>query len=137
VLAVDVGAEHMLLDLRLPPSKTIAARGRRATERALQWLHVKFVIGAELDGSEVSMLVGEPAPNPIELRVSQATIAWKLSPRQADVLPLLVLGAANKEIAQRLGTAENTVEFHVTALLRKAKVPSRAQLAARFWALGD
>jgi DNA-binding NarL/FixJ family response regulator len=48
-------------------------------------------------------------------------------------LRALVCGAANKTIAQQLGCAESTVEFHVTALLKKARVARRSELIAKFW----
>jgi len=54
-----------------------------------------------------------------------------LTPRQARVLSHLIRGASNKEIAAELACAENTVEFHVTQLLRKAGVQSRTQLLAK------
>jgi DNA-binding NarL/FixJ family response regulator len=61
---------------------------------------------------------------------------WGLTGRQAEVLAQLAQGGCNKDIALRLGCAEVTVEFHVTALLRKAGVESRAALVARFWTDG-
>jgi FixJ family two-component response regulator len=39
----------------------------------------------------------------------------------------------NKTIAQQLGCAESTVEFHITALLKKARVARRSELIAKFW----
>lgn len=68
-------------------------------------------------------------------RTTVATRAWRLTARQAEVLRLVVTGDANKSIASKLECAEVTVEFHVTALLRKARVENRAQLVARFWTL--
>lgn len=137
VLSADVGPDHLIAEARLPASRTIATRARRATGHALQRLTARFVIGVNPDGTAVSVVVGEPDPDPIALRVSRATVAWKLSPRQAQVLALLVSGGSNKEIARQLATAENTAELHVTALLRKANVASRTQLIARFWSQGD
>jgi len=42
-------------------------------------------------------------------------------------------GEANKSIAALLGCSEGAVEQHVTALLRRYGVESRARLVARFW----
>lgn len=53
-----------------------------------------------------------------------------LTAREAEVLHLIVLGHANAEIAQRLSRSERTVEHHVSALLAKLNVKSRAEAAA-------
>jgi DNA-binding CsgD family transcriptional regulator len=68
-------------------------------------------------------------------RIAVAAQAWGLTARQVDVLRRAVTGDGNKEIAAELGCAEVTVEFHMTALLRKASAGSRAQLVVRFFEL--
>ncbi len=52
-----------------------------------------------------------------------------LSPRQAEVLRLLVQGRSNKEIARELGVVEDTVKTHVRHILAKLGVQSRTQAA--------
>jgi len=52
-----------------------------------------------------------------------------LTPRQLEVLSLLVEGGANKEIAQRLNLAEATVKMHVTAILKNLGVNNRTRAA--------
>ena len=66
-------------------------------------------------------------------RLSRVAARWQLTPRQAAVLELVIAGLGNKQIALRLGIVEGTVELHVTAIFRKARVDSRPTLAARFW----
>jgi DNA-binding NarL/FixJ family response regulator len=51
----------------------------------------------------------------------------KLTPREHDVLALLVQGASNREIAQQLFLSDKTVKQHVTKILRKLGVRSRSQ----------
>ena len=58
---------------------------------------------------------------------------WGLTKRQATVLGCVVDGLANKEIASRLNIAPGTVELHVTAILAKVRVESRAALIAAYW----
>ena len=53
----------------------------------------------------------------------------KLTERETDVLRLLALGRANKEIALELNIGEKTVKTHVSSILRKLGVPSRTQAA--------
>jgi DNA-binding NarL/FixJ family response regulator len=52
-----------------------------------------------------------------------------LSPRELDVLRLIVDGLANKEISTQLGIAENTVKVHVARLLEKLDAPDRTAAA--------
>jgi DNA-binding NarL/FixJ family response regulator len=48
-------------------------------------------------------------------------------------MALLIEGLANKEIAMRLGCSVGTIENHVTCILKRAHVTSRAALTAAFW----
>ena len=56
-----------------------------------------------------------------------------LSPREDDILELLMEGTPNKVIARKLNLAEATVKVHIKALLRKIEVSNRTQLA--IWGL--
>jgi DNA-binding CsgD family transcriptional regulator len=121
----DIGPSHAIWDVRVPPSRTL---GRRARQIA-----VRLVLGAEADGTLVTATVATPEPAHETVRLEHAIASWQLTPRQADVLALVATGKTNKEIAQALACADNTVELHVTHVLRKAGVTSRSQLIARFW----
>jgi DNA-binding NarL/FixJ family response regulator len=50
-----------------------------------------------------------------------------LTPRQSEVLDLVIEGLANKEIADRLSLAEATVKVHITAILRAYGVSNRTK----------
>jgi DNA-binding NarL/FixJ family response regulator len=52
-----------------------------------------------------------------------------LTPRQHDVLKLIVRGLSNKEIARSLNVAEGTVKIHVAPLFGKLGVHRRAAVA--------
>jgi DNA-binding NarL/FixJ family response regulator len=51
----------------------------------------------------------------------------RLTPRQNEVLDLLSQGLPNKVIGRRLGLTENTVRWHVQAVLEFLQVASRAE----------
>ena len=53
-----------------------------------------------------------------------------LSPRERQVLELVTRGASNKEIAQKLVIAENTVKVHLRNILDKLQLRNRQQAAA-------
>jgi DNA-binding CsgD family transcriptional regulator/tetratricopeptide (TPR) repeat protein len=59
-----------------------------------------------------------------------------LTGRELEVLPLLADGLRNAEIAERLVVSEKTVDHHVSAILRKLDVRTRAQAAAEAIRLG-
>jgi two-component system, NarL family, response regulator LiaR len=53
-----------------------------------------------------------------------------LTPREADILPLLARGRSNKQIATELRLGLRTVEGHVSSVLAKLGVASRAEAVA-------
>ena len=55
------------------------------------------------------------------------TSNFDLTPRQVEVLKLLVKGKQNKEIASELDCAESTVKAHVSAVLKSLGVKNRTQ----------
>ena len=53
-----------------------------------------------------------------------------LTAREAEVLQLIVEGASNQVIAQRLVISEHTVKAHITSIFAKLQVASRTEAAA-------
>lgn len=83
-----------------------------------------------------AQLVGATGPGrdvEIVARLDAVRRAWRLTPRQSEVLARLVRGEANKTISASLGCSVRTVETHVGTLLDKARCTSRAELVAAFW----
>jgi len=83
------------------------------------------------------MTMGEGVPPAGERRVPDASFGhperadalaqFKLTPRQTDVLGLLLRGQSNKLIARELDLSVETVKDHVAAVLRALGVNSRTQ----------
>jgi DNA-binding NarL/FixJ family response regulator len=70
-----------------------------------------------------------PAPHPQADRARAAHIDdLGLTPRQTEVLRLLVQGLPNKSIARRLDIAESTARGYVSELLAAFRVTNRTQL---------
>jgi DNA-binding CsgD family transcriptional regulator/PAS domain-containing protein len=62
---------------------------------------------------------GPPRPVPVterRPRGGDADVLSRMTPRQREVLSVLAEGAANKEIAQRLGISVSTVKIHLRAI---------------------
>ena len=80
-------------------------------------------------------------PNELALQMLQELIrpekrlssAWQvqeeLTPREVQVLERVVDGANNKEIAEALCIAENTVKIHLRSIMEKLRVENRLQAA--------
>ena len=104
VIALDVGEAALEAQLRAVladvPGVTIAAEGAVADVRLIK-----------------------PARRTIETDV-------ELTPREHDVLELLVEGASNKEIARRLGISTSTVKFHVRSVADKLGADGRTDAVA-------
>ncbi len=66
-------------------------------------------------------------PNFAATTSAAASAAFKLTPRQTDVLSLLLRGLSNKLIARELNLSVETVKDHVAAVLRALNVNSRTQ----------
>jgi NarL family two-component system response regulator LiaR len=78
---------------------------------------------------------GRPTLTPEVLRVLVDTSApptpdSSLTPREVEVLELIVAGLNNKEIAERLIVSRSTVKTHVSNILAKLGTSNRAEAAA-------
>jgi DNA-binding NarL/FixJ family response regulator len=77
---------------------------------------VRDVVGRELEPPSVRPEAG-----------AKLMTGWTLTPRQQEVLELLVQGKSNREIAQALGLSENTVKVHLVVVFRVLGVSSRTE----------
>ena len=111
--AIDHGAAGFV-------SKTVDAQ---ALLRAVQWV---------VDGGVIvpSDALDEPArPGSPAIATAAALVRGTLdfSPRQQDVLRLLIEGLPNKLICRELDLSEATVKTHLQAVFRKLEVNTRTQ----------
>lgn len=53
-----------------------------------------------------------------------------LSPRQIEVIELIMIGDCDKEIAAKLGISPDTVDFHVREILQRLESKTRAHAVA-------
>lgn len=114
--ALDAGASGYLL-------KTATS------EEIISGLQQVFFGGAALSPS-VAKVVLEEMRNP------KPSEHFDLSPRELEVLELLALDLAVKEIADKLGISERTVSFHLTNLYAKLKVQSQSGALAKAFRAG-
>ncbi len=176
----DISPRLGIFTIRLPESRTLGARLRRAASGLLihsalrevehTWTETRSRL-AELESANANLAdltrrleeemqhrerveaalraaldIGRDAPAPgapggagagvrdFERRLEKLAEAWKLTPRQVEVVALVARGLPNKEIAYRLECALHTVELHVSEVLRKSRAASRSALTAALWA---
>jgi FixJ family two-component response regulator len=71
---------------------------------------------------------------------SKIAVLWErfesLTPREQEILPLVVLGRLNKQIAAELGTSEITIKVHRASVMRKMQAESLADLVGMAGRLG-
>ncbi len=92
-------------------------------EEVIAALRTVFDGGISLPRGDLS-----PAPDALRRRTAgEDQECGSLSDRQAAVLHLVTDGKSNKQIAWELSISETTVKAHMTAILRKLGVNSRAQ----------
>ena len=77
-----------------------------------------------------STLAPEALEALIQPAVPESLPRYDLTPRERDVLALLVEGMTNAEIASQLGVSRSTVKVHVSNILSKLDVSSRGQAVA-------
>jgi len=70
-----------------------------------------------------------------EIAKMRERFEW-LTPREREVLPLVVSGLLNKQIASEIGTSETTVKVHRSQLMRKMGADSLPELVRMAEKLG-
>ncbi|MCK9250589.1 MAG: LuxR C-terminal-related transcriptional regulator [Solirubrobacteraceae bacterium] len=116
-------------------------RTRRTEVERLLGLGAAAVEG--LDDGPLRLVAGpdvDARRDAAPVTVAEAAAAERLAgltPREHEVLALIVAGARNAEIAERLVIAEGTVKSHVKHILRKLGAVNRSQAIARCLGVTD
>jgi DNA-binding CsgD family transcriptional regulator len=107
---------------RVALARTLAVLGQEdAARRALTAARTAFAdLGAAGEEQRTTALLAPARP------VADA----RLTPRETEILRLVADGLSNRAIASRLTLSEHTVHRHVSNILVKLRVPSRAAAAA-------
>ena len=74
---------------------------------------------------EFQRLASEPQPRPPAREVAGDLVIEALTPREEEVLNLLVEGLSNREIGARLHLTEGTVKNYVSAIIAKLQANDR------------
>jgi two-component system, NarL family, response regulator LiaR len=96
---------------------------------------LKNVSAAELAAAIVAAAEGRTMMGPeavqalVQMAADPRPIGSDLTPREHDILALLVKGLTNNEIAQHMVISESTVRFHVGNILSKLEVGNRTEAA--------
>ena len=86
----------------------------------------------QIVGGTVYVPASIASPSTDEIAATAVSdLATTLTPRQKDVLTLVVHGDSNKEIAKELGLGEGTVKVHLASLFRTLGVHTRSAAAAK------
>jgi DNA-binding NarL/FixJ family response regulator len=154
--AVRMHREHRpdvtLMDLRLPGgmSGLQALRAIRESDKEARFIvlttyegdediHQAMEAGARgyiIKGMSVETLVealrrvhggSRFLPAPVARRLESRTPNSDLSPREREVLSLIVHGKSNRDIADALKITEATVKCHVSVILARLRVADRTQ----------
>ena len=91
-----------------------------------------IIAAVEAVGVGLAVLMPEGLDNLVrESTASHRTVSppliEALTPREIEVLGMMVEGWGNKEISTRLGISEHTVKFHVASIMGKLNASSRTE----------
>jgi len=120
------GAPFEAARARIELATSLVALGRPdEAEREASAAHARLLeLGAEAEAARARSFLEAPTP------ATGGRASPDVTPREREVLRLLVEGLTNRQIAERLVVSEHTVHRHVTNILRKLDLPSRTAAAA-------
>jgi ATP/maltotriose-dependent transcriptional regulator MalT len=120
-------APYEAAQARLALAATLLALGREdhARREAAACLRRLTELGAAAEARRAERLLDTMAPGGADGRPLP-----EVTPREREVLRWVAEGLTNRQVAERLSVSEHTIHRHVTNILRKLDLPSRAAAAA-------
>jgi two-component system nitrate/nitrite response regulator NarL len=123
----------LLLNDPRQAAEALAAGARGVLSRDVEASRLSAALRAAVLGLVV---VEEAFASSLARPRPRAELSEPLTPREREVLDLLVEGLSNKGIAARLGISEHTAKFHVNAILGKLGAQSRSEAIVQGARLG-
>ena len=113
--------------------RVVGAGAKGYLQHSVSESELRMAIGVVRDGSVWAprKVLARLLASSLNKPAVAATEKVRFTKRELEVLRLLVLGHANREIAQELGVDEVTVKAHMGRLMRKASVGNRTALSMR------
>jgi two-component system nitrate/nitrite response regulator NarL len=121
-LLKDCSKEEMVTAIRK------AAKGERYFSHSLS-PYLKSVTIYEKKYQDISDFNPDIGPSQTGQRDGHFSV---LTPRESEVLQLIAKGFRNREIAERLGIANRTVEYHIANIMTKLNAKSRLEAVLRY-----
>ena len=125
----ELAARHIRLPIIMISGHADVASAVRALKAgAIDFLEKPFARGELLDRVQEALALDAKArQNEVERLRIEACVA-RLTPREHQVMDLVVVGKTNKVIAAELGLCEKTVEVHRARVMTKMEADSLAHL---------
>jgi two-component system, NarL family, nitrate/nitrite response regulator NarL len=139
-LSVQEGGPRVLLltvaieDAQIVEALQLGARGVVLKEAATELLFraIRTVVGGQywVGRDTVTDIVRHLRERAAAAAGRRPSPAERLTPREREIVAAVAAGDSNREVAVRLGLAEDTVKHHVTNIFDKLGVSNRAELAS-------
>lgn len=129
--AGQAGLPHRQAYARFRLAEALLSRGERETAAAQleEADRITAELGAVLLRQQIASL-GRRGQLGLDIAHQDENLGSDLTPREIDVLELLVQGRTNRQIGEHLYITEKTVENHVTNILTKLQVENRTAAAS-------
>jgi DNA-binding NarL/FixJ family response regulator len=102
----------------------------RAIEAGAQGYLLKSAPQAEIVTAIRAVYRGRNHISPrIAARLAERMVRWALTPRELEILEMVVRGLTNGQIGNALRISENTARNHVNSIIRKLGVSGRTEAA--------